>query len=331
MRVAVSGSIARDYLMTFPERFSELIVPEQISRLSLSFLVDGLEIRRGGVAANICFGMAALRQHPLLVGAVGEDFHTDYGPWLERHGVDLGGVRVSESRHTSMFLCTTDADENQIATFYAGAMEEARDIDIATLAAAHDIGLVVIAPNDPDAMVRHTEQARAAGIPFAADPSQQLARLDGETVRTLIDGAAYLLSNDYEAALIESKTGWSSDEVLARVGIRVVTHGADGVVVERADESPIKVPAVPPGPAGVADPTGVGDAFRAGFITGQALELDLEASAQIGAVLATSVLETVGTQEYDPSPEAFLKRLETAYGREAARELHGVLDGGAQR
>lgn len=318
MRVAVSGSIALDYLMTFPQRFRDVIVPERMSRLSLSFLVDGLDIRRGGVAANICFGMAALGQRPVLVGAVGRDFLNEYGPWLEGHGVDLAGVQVSETRNTSLFLCTTDVEENQLATFYAGAMQEARDIDIAQLAERQPIDVLVVSPNDPEAMLRHTDQARHAGIPFVADPSQQLARLDGDTVRALVDGASYLLSNDYEAALIESKTGWSAGEILERVGVRVTTHGADGCVIEREGQPAIKVPAVPVGPSGVADPTGVGDAFRAGFITGCVRGLDLETSAQLGATLATCVLETVGTQEYEPSRDKILKRLETAYGHDAA-------------
>lgn len=315
MRVAVSGSIAIDYLMTFPKSFTDLIVPDQLDRLSLSFLVDGLSIRRGGVAANLCFGMGVLGLEPVLIGAVGKDFLREYGPWLADHGVDTSAVRVSEEQYTALFLCTTDNAENQIASFYPGAMGEAAEVGVDEIVdAVGDIDLLVVSPNDPAAMLRHTEEARAAGIPFMADPSQQLARLDGDSIRRLIDGAAYLVSNDYEAALIESKTGWSSAEVLGRVAVRVTTHGPDGCVIERVGETPIEVAAVPPGAAGVVDPTGVGDAFRAGFVTGRARGLELEQSAQIGAALATSALETVGTQEYGTEREVLLERLDDVYG-----------------
>jgi adenosine kinase len=216
VRIAVTGSIATDYLMTFPGRFSEQLVADQLDRVSLSFLVDELEVRRGGVAANISFGLAQLGLAPLLVGAVGEDFDADYRAWLHRHGVDTSAVHVSELKHTARFLCTTDLDQNQMASFYTGAMEEARFIELGPI--AERIGRarpVVISPNDPEAMLRHTAEARHLGVPFMADPGQQLARMDGAQVRRLVDGAAFLITNDYEKALLETKTGWSSDEVLS--------------------------------------------------------------------------------------------------------------------
>ncbi|MGK5554831.1 PfkB family carbohydrate kinase, partial [Actinomadura kijaniata] len=230
MRIAVTGSIATDHLMTFPGRFTDQLMPDQLDRVSLSFLVDELEVRRGGVAANICFGMGSLGKESILVGAVGDDF-ADYRSWLERHKVDTASVHVSELRHTARFLCTTDQDQNQIASFYAGAMSEAREIELGPVAdRVGGLDLVLISPNDPLAMVRHSEECRTRGIPFAADPSQQLARMDGEDVRGLVDGAAYLFTNEYEKALCEEKTGWSDAEILDRVGIRVTTLGAKGVV-----------------------------------------------------------------------------------------------------
>lgn len=312
MAVVVTGSIAIDNLMRFPGRFAEAIVPEQLTRLSLSFLVDDLQVRRGGVAANICFGMAQLGLRPVLVGAAGHDFE-DYRAWLERHGVDTASVRISEVHHTARFHCVTDLDNNQIASFYTGAMAESREIELGPVTSrVGTIDLVVVSPNDPAAMRRHTDDARHAGIPFVADPSQQLARLPGEEIRALVDGAAYLVANDYEKALLESKTGWSSEEVMERVGVRVTTHGADGCVVETAGEDPIEVAAFPE--ITVADPTGVGDAFRAGFIFGVVRGLSLERAAQLGSFLATLVLETVGTQEYGVSPEEAAKRLAEVYG-----------------
>lgn len=318
MRIAVTGSIATDHLMVFQGRFADSLVVEQLDRLALSFLVEDLEIRRGGIGANIAFGLGVLGERPLLIGAVGKDFD-DYRSWLERHNVDCSGVRVSQLRHTARFICTTDSEQAQIATFYTGAMSEAREIELAPLMAHQPVDLVVVSPNDPEAMLRHTEELRYRGIPFAADPSQQLAWADGPLIRSLVEGAAYLFSNEYEAALIAQKTGWSDEEVLSRVGIRVITHGKDGVRVERAGADPVQVPVVPAHT--VADPTGVGDAFRAGFLAGLAWGLSLERCAQVGCLLATHVLETVGTQEYRLEPQRALERFAEAYGEEAAGEV----------
>lgn len=319
MRVIVTGSIATDHLMSFPGRFADQLIADQLDKVSLSFLVDDLDIRRGGVAANICFGMAALGQHPVLVGAVGADFD-DYRSWLERHGVDCSYVRVSELRHTARFLCTTDADQNQIASFYPGAMAEAREIELAPIVRQFGgVDLVLVGPNDPAAMLRHTSECRDRGYPFAADPSQQLSGMEAEQIRRLVDGAAYLFGNAYERALLEQKTGWSGDEVLARVGVRVTTMGADGALVEQTGAEQIVVP-VPPEERR-ADPTGVGDAFRAGFLTAVGWGLGDERAAQVGSMLATLVIETVGPQEYDLATGRFLERFEAAYGAEAAAEV----------
>lgn len=306
--------------MSFPGRFAEQILPDEIERISLSFLVDDLEIHRGGIAANIAFGMGSLGLKPLLVGAVGSDFFREYQSWLDRHGVDTSPVHESTRHHTARFVATTDADHNQLASFYPGAMSDARDIELQPIAARFGpLDLVVISPNDPEAMLRHTEECRQRSFPFIADPSQQVARMDGDQIRRLVDGALYLFSNDYEAALIEQKTGWSAAEILDRVGTRVTTLGADGVRIERAGETTLHVPVVDA--EELADPTGVGDAFRAGFVSGLAWELPLERCAQVGALLATYTLETVGTQEYELGRERFIERMGKAYGDEAASEV----------
>ena len=319
VRIAVTGSIATDHLMTFTGRFADSLVVDQLDKIALSFLVDDLEVRRGGVAANIAFGMANLGQQPLLVGSVGEDF-VDYRSWLERHGVDCHAVHVSETRHTARFVCTTDSDHAQIATFYAGAMSEAREIELGPIAARTDgLDLVVISPNDPEAMLRHTDECRVRGLPFAADPSQQLAWMDGESIRQLIDGATYLFTNEYEAALTEKKTGWSAEEIDERVQTRVITKGKHGAVVVTKGEAPIQVTAARE--VRKADPTGVGDAFRAGFLTGLAWGLDHRRCAEVGSMLATYVIETVGTQEYELGRARFLSRLAEAYGAESAAEV----------
>jgi len=316
VKIAVAASIATDILMTFPGRFTEQFVADQLHKVSLSFLVDDLVVHRGGVGPNICYGMAQLGRSSILVGSVGQDF-AEYRAFLDAAGVDTSHVRVCENLHTARFTCTTDLDANQIASFYSGAMSEAREIDLAAIHdAAGGLDLVLIGADDPDAMLRHTEVARTQNIPFAADPSQQLARIDGEQIRRLVEGAAYLLSNDYESGLLLQKTGWAADEILDKVGTRVTTHGADGVVIESRHGILAKVPAVPT--QNVADPTGVGDAFRSGYLTGRAADLDHELSAQIGCTLATTVLETVGTQEYVLDHDTFFTRLGSAYGADAA-------------
>ncbi len=325
MRIAVTGSIATDHLMHFSGRFADQLLPDQLHRISLSFLVDELVIRRGGVAANIRYGLGQLGLRPVLIGAVGDDF-ADYRSWLERNGVDTASVHVSEIAHTARFVCTTDDDLCQLASFYPGAMSEAREIELGPVAArVGGLDLVVVSPNDPAGMQRHTQECRERGVPFLADPSQQLTGMDAATIKFLIEGAAYLVVNDYEKGLIEHKTGWTDADVLTRVGTRVTTHGADGVLIESAAEPPVKVAAVPT--TEVADPTGVGDAFRAGLIAGLAWSLPLERSTQLGCVLATLALETVGTQEYRVRGADVASRLGAAYGPECAADLAKVLPG----
>ncbi|MGH8836602.1 MAG: carbohydrate kinase family protein [Actinomycetes bacterium] len=320
MHIAVTGSIATDHLMRFRGRFRDSLVVDQLDKISLSFLVEDLEVRRGGVAANIAFGMGCLGLRPVLIGAVGSDFVVDYRSWLNRHNVDTEAVHISELRHTARFVCTTDDDNAQIASFYAGAMSEARDIELLPVAdRLGRIDLTVISANDPDAMLRHTDECRTRGYPFAADPSQQLAWMDGDGIRLLVDGAAYLFTNEYEAALLEQKTGWGPADVLDRVAVRVTTLGPRGARVDRRGEPPIEVSAVDE--RRKADPTGVGDGFRAGFLAGVGWGLSLERSAQIGALLATYVLETIGTQEYEIGQARFLERLAKAYGSDAADEV----------
>ncbi|MFC7382887.1 carbohydrate kinase family protein [Sphaerisporangium rhizosphaerae] len=319
MRIAVTGSIATDHLMTFPGSFGDQLIAEQLDRVSLSFLVDDLQIRRGGTAANISFGMGCLGLSPVLVGAVGDDF-TDYRSWLERHGVDCGSVHVSDLHHTARFLCTTDEHHNQIASFYTGAMAEARYIELHPVAErVGGLDLVMISPNDPEAMLRHTGECRQRGIPFGADISQQLARMDGEEIRALVDGAAYLFTNDYEKALVEQKTGWSDEEVLSRVGVRVTTLGPKGARIDRESEPSVHVPPTPE--LRKVDPTGVGDAFRSGFLSGLSWGLSLERCGQIGNLTATYVLEHVGGQEYQLGKQAFMDRFTAAYGADAAAEV----------
>ena len=314
MRIIVAGSIATDHLMRFPGKFTDSLVADKLDHVSLSFLVDELVVHRGGAGANIAFGLGCLGLNPVLVSAVGSDF-TDYRSWLERHGVDCESIYVSEVAQTARFVCTTDEVQNQIASFYAGAMSESRNIEISPIVTRiKSEPIVLIGPDDPEAMIRHTDECRQKG--FAA-------RMDGESIRLLIEGAKYLFTNEYESALTEQKTGWSADQILQKVEHRIITLGKKGARIESRDGRVVEIGC--PKERVLADPTGVGDGFRAGFLGGVALGLDLERAAEVGATLATLVIENVGPQEYRFEKEDFVARITQAYGPIAASEISAVL------
>lgn len=312
MRIAVTGSIATDHLMTFAGLFSEQLLPDQLASLSVVFLADSLEVRKGGTGANIAFGMGSLGFRPQLLGAVGKDGAGDLA-WLREHGVDTTGVVVSETLHSPRFTVVTDQAQNQIGSFYPGAMAEAATISLDDV----EVDLVLVSPNDPGAMLRHTAECTARAIPFAADPSQTLTFLDGEAITALITGAAYLFTNEYEAGLVAQKTGLSDAQILDVVGTRITTHGAKGSVIARKGHEDLHVGIAEADR--VVDPTGTGDAFRAGFLTATAWGLGLERAAQVGSMLATHVVETKGPQDYVLTD--FLGRFEKAFGAEAATEI----------
>jgi adenosine kinase len=321
--IAVTGSIATDHLMRFPGRFSEQLLADHLQKVSLSFLVDDLVIHRGGVAGNMAFAIGVLGGDVALVGAVGKDFD-DYRQWLTSHGVDCGSVLISDSAYTARFVCTTDEDMAQLASFYPGAMSQARDIKLADVVSR--VGtpdLVIVGANDPDAMFLHTEECRKLGLAFAADPSQQLARLSGEEIRKLIDGATYLFTNDYEWDLLLQKSGWSEAEVMSQIQLRVTTLGEKGVDIVGRDGAFVHVDVVPE--THKDDPTGIGDAFRAGFLTGRSAGLSLEGSAQLASMVATLVLEAPGPQEWSWDKDAAVKRLSDAYGADAGAEIAAAL------
>ncbi|MBF5002321.1 carbohydrate kinase family protein [Nocardia sp. BSTN01] len=317
--IFVTGSIATDHLMRFPGRFAELLLPDHLDHVSLSFLVEDLVIQKGGVAGNICYGLGLLGHRPVLIGAVGTDFR-EYGLWLSGHGVEIRGVRTSYQAQTARFICTTDSQMAQLASFYPGAMAEASQISIAALVERFGRPeLAVIGANDPAAMLAHTAECRALGIPFAADPSQQLARLEAEQVRDLLDGADYLLTNEYEWRLVQSKTGLTAAEIAQRGCTRVTTLGAAGVEIADSDGTAIRVQAVPE--TAKLDPTGVGDGFRAGFLFGRVNGFTLERSAQLGSAVAVIVLESLAPQGWSWDRSAVLKRIGGAYGKQAAQEI----------
>ncbi|MCT7660676.1 carbohydrate kinase family protein [Mycobacterium deserti] len=320
--IAVTGSIATDHLMRFPGRFAEHFVDTHLDRLSLSFLVNDLVVRRGGVAANISFALGVLGQRPILLGAVGPDFD-EYRAWLEGHGVDCSHLHVSSTEHTARFTCTTDDDQCQLASFYPGAMSEASRISLDSVTKARELGLVVIGANDPEAMCIHTEDARRLRVPFAADPSQQLPMLDRDCARMLVGGAKYLFCNEYEWELLTRKTEWNARDIADRVELRVTTLSNKGCVLVAGDGSEVHVQAVPA--RNIVDPTGVGDAFRAGFLAGVGSGLTRERAAQLGSLIATLVIETAGTQEWRLDVEDAVGRLAETYGAAAAGDILTVL------
>jgi adenosine kinase len=321
--IAVTGSIATDHLMRFPGRFSEQLLADHLQKVSLSFLVDDLVIHRGGVAGNMAYAIGVLGGSPTLVGAAGVDF-ADYREWLESHGVDCGSVLISDTSYTARFVCTTDDDMAQIASFYPGAMSEARNISLADVVSRTGTpDLVIVGANDPDAMFLHTEECRKLGLAFAADPSQQLARLSGDEIRRLTDGAAYLFTNDYEWDLLLTKSGWSEAQVMSQLQLRVTTLGPKGVDIVGADGTFVHVPVVPE--THQTDPTGIGDAFRAGFLTARSAGLSLERSAQLASLVAVLVLEAPGPQEWSWDPDTAVTRLTDAYGQQAGDEIGAVL------
>lgn len=323
MTIAVTGSIATDHLMRFPGKFSEQLLADHLQKVSLSFLVDDLVVHRGGVAGNMAFAIGVLGGDVALVGAAGRDFD-DYRQWLTSHGVDCSGVLISESAYTARFVCTTDEDMAQIASFYPGAMSEARNIKLAELVSRTGAPeLVIVGANDPDAMFRHTEECRELGLAFAADPSQQLARLSGDEIRKLIGGATYLFTNDYEWDLLLQKSGLTEAQVMNQIGLRVTTLGVKGVDLVSADGTFVHVGVVPE--SRQADPTGIGDAFRAGFLTGRSVGLSLERSAQLASMVAVLVLEAPGPQEWSWDQTAAIARIADAYGADAAEGISAAL------
>ena len=324
MKIAVAGSVGRDHLMTFPGKFSDSLVAGSIDKVSVSFLVDKLDIRRGGCGANISFGLGALGLNPLLIAAVGKDWQ-EYDQWLTTHGVLTKHVKQSTELYTATFMVTTDEELNQIASFFPGAMGEANEISLAQIIDdAGVIDLLIISPDDPQAMLNYSEYCRVNSIAFAADPSQQLARMSGEDIKKLIQGATYLFLNEYELALTLQKTGWSDEELFNQVKIRVITTGSNGCIIQTHDAPSITVGV--PQELSKIDPTGIGDSFRAGFLAGLSWNVSLERCAQVGSLLATYCLESKGTQEYTFSCEEFLTRFETAYGADATNEIKDSLN-----
>lgn len=307
MKIIVTGSIAFDYLMSFPGKFTEHFLPEHMQRVSLSFLVDSMDKRRGGCAPNIAYTLALLGERPTIMATAGEDF-TEYRGWLEAAGVDTSEVRQVDGKFCASFFCSTDSANNQIASFYTGAMADAGQLSFRSVG---DCRLAIIAPNDPGAMIQYAQECRTLKIPYIFDPGQQCARMSGGELADGARGATVVIVNDYELELLKQKTGLSEADLIALSEALIVTRGEHGSSVltarGRTDVAAVK-------PYRIVDPTGVGDAFRGGLMKGIALGLPYAAAARIGSVAATYALEHLGGLSHAYSWDEFIARYEEHFG-----------------
>jgi len=307
MKIVVTGSIAYDYLMSFPGKFTEHFLPEHMNRVSLSFLVDSMDKRRGGCAPNIAYTLALLGERPLLMATAGEDFG-EYRQWLQAAGIDTSQVQQIDGKFCASFFCSTDQDNNQIASFYTGAMADAGQLSFRTV---RDCGLAIIAPNDPEAMIQYAEECRTLGIRHIFDPGQQCARMSGEQLRDGVLGATYVIVNDYELELLRQKTGLRDEDILAKSEALIVTRGEHGSTVVTSSAR-VDVPAVTP--RRIVDPTGVGDAYRGGLMKGLAVGLPVDTAARLGSVAATYALEHLGGQSHAYTWDEFRARYAEHFG-----------------
>ena len=309
MAVVVTGSLAYDYIMSFPGRFTDHILPEQLHTLSVSFLVDSMRRQRGGCAANIAYSLRLLGAHPYLFCTAGQDFG-DYQRWLEAQGIDTTGIAIYPQDYTASFFVNTDLQQNQIASFYTGAMARAAELSLHTLPRA-SVDLVIISPNDPTAMTKYAQEAAELNIPFIYDPSQQIIRLSAADLLTGIRHARILTCNDYEFAMIQNKTGYDEAELRALLPTIVITRGEHGSVIYDHGER-CEIPVVPPEKSG--EPTGVGDAYRAGLIVGFLHGFPWPVTGRIASLAATYVLEQHGTQEHHYALPEFVARYRRVFG-----------------
>lgn len=309
MTVAVTGSMAFDYIMSFPDEFANHILPDQIERLSVSFLVDSMRRERGGTAGNIAYNLALLKQPALLMATVGQDA-PEYIAGLRARGVDTSGVLQIPNEYTASFFVSTDQTNNQIALFYTGAMARAGRISFADQDHQH-IKLAIISPNDPWAMVKYAQECHDLLIPYIYDPSQQIPRLKPEELIKGIEGAKILMVNDYEFEMIKNKTGLSDEQIKSKVETLIITLGSDGSCIY-TDGRKIKIP--PAHPNRVAEPTGAGDAYRAGIIAGLVRGYPWEVIGRIGSITAVYVLEQHGTQRHTYTRRQIANRYRELYG-----------------
>lgn len=316
MNIVITGSVAYDYLMTFPGYFQDHILPDKLESISLSFLVDSMVRLRGGTAPNIAYTLALLGEKPRIFATVGEDF-AEYRTWLETNGIDTTWAKVVPGEFTASFFANTDLSNAQIASFYPGAMARASELSLKAVA-IEGPDLIVISPNDPEAMKSYVTECIDLGYKYLYDPSQQIVRFGAEELRAGIEGAFAVFVNDYEYALTQKMTGMSEDRILDYVEVMVVTRGENGSDIYTKD-CQYHIPVAPP--IKIGDPTGVGDAFRGGFLAAYGRGLDWETCGQVGALAATYCLEETGTQTHVYTRREFVDRFREFFDDQGKLEV----------
>jgi adenosine kinase len=305
-KALICGSIAFDTIMVFADRFRNHILPDKIHMLNVSFLVPQLRREFGGCAGNIAYNLKLLGDHGYPMATVGRDFGL-YADWMRKTGVPADYVRVIESEHTAQAFITTDLDDNQITAFHPGAMQQSH---LNKVSDAKDVAIGIVAPDGRDGMIQHAESFAAAGIPFIFDPGQGLPMFDGKDLHRFVEQATWVAVNDYEWQMVQQKTGWTEQDVTQRVQALIVTRGASGSVIH-TQGGPIEIPCAKP--QAVVDPTGCGDAYRAGLIHGLLHELDWQTTGRIASLMGAIKIETLGTQNHSFTTAEFQQRLAAAF------------------
>lgn len=299
MNVVVTGSLSFDYIMDFSGRFADRIMPDKIHKISLSFLVETLNKQFGGTAGNIAYTLKLLGIDPTILASAGNDFY-EYKKHLVSHKISTTMIAVHKDVKTSSYFVVTDTDDNQIGSFYIGAMKYAKNISV-----KQACDFTVLAPTEPGAMKKYVAQCRKLRLRYLYDPAFQIGNFSSEELRDGITGAQILIGNDYEIALIGQKLDVSHEELVVMVPILITTLGAKGSIIETRKES---IHCKPAKPKNTSDPTGAGDAYRAGFITGYLRGLSLKVCGQIGSVAAVYTVEKYGTQTHHYTKKEFIKR-----------------------
>ena len=310
-RILVTGSLAWDQIMEFSGNFKDHILPDKAHVISISFLVQKLKKQRGGCSANIAYSLALLGEKASILAAAGNDF-ADYRAFLEAEGVDCRGVKVFPEDLTASCFITTDMVNNQIVGFFPGAMGKAGGLSLKEHVKSERPAMTIISPDDPAAMLRHARECRESDLPYLYDPSFQVTAMDGPTLLEGCRGAKALLMNDYEMAVLQEKTKLSDEQVLDLAELVVVTFGEKGSEIRRKGKDVVKIGTAKP--EKVVDPTGAGDAYRAGFVSGLVNGFSLESAGRMGSVAAVYAVEQHGPQQHRYTRDQFLVRYKENFG-----------------
>ncbi len=311
MRIIVTGSLAYDYIMNFPGKFSDHILPDKVHMLTVSFLVDSMRRLRGGTAGNIAYSLALLGAKTSVVSAAGQDFG-EYRDEMNRVGVDTASIKLVPNEFTASCFINTDTMNNQIVAFYPGAVVHAREVTLESVGMQPD-DWVIISPTDPESMLRHTQECKKAGVSYIFDPGKQTPRLDAKQILGGIDGCAALIGNDYEFGMMARTTGLSEAQLIAMAPLTIVTRGEEGSRIYARGQEPFEVPVAKP--TQVVDPTGAGDAYLAGLTFGLSHKVPLEVAGRIAALAATYCIELKGCQEHRYTPADFRRRYLETFGQ----------------